>query len=97
MTYTVTAKDTTTTKDYAVSVVIAPPANDNFANAIDLTGVGSGQTGNATAGTQTGTDNLQATLETGEPDTVTYPDLDQHVHQHGLVQMDLPGKRRSHR
>jgi autotransporter-associated beta strand protein len=53
---------------------LAAPANDAFANAIDLTGAGSGQTGDAIAGTQTGTDNLDATLEVGEPATVTYPD-----------------------
>ncbi len=45
--------------------VLFYPANDNFANAIDLLG---------TTGTQTGTDNIHATLEVGEPATVTYPD-----------------------
>jgi hypothetical protein len=43
------------------------PANDDFANAIELTGTGSGQTGDATAGTQTGTDTIGATFQTGEP------------------------------
>ena len=37
---------------------LAAPANDNFANAINLTG---------TTGTQTGTDTIGATLEVGEP------------------------------
>ncbi len=37
----------------------AAPANDNFANAINLPGP---------TGTQTGTDNIDATLEVGEPD-----------------------------
>jgi autotransporter-associated beta strand protein len=48
----------------------APPpplANDDFANAIELTGGGSGQTGTVASGTQTGTDNIDATLEVGEP------------------------------
>ncbi len=56
---------------------LAPPpplANDDFANAIDLTGGGSGQTGAVASGTQTGTNNIDATLELGEPATVTYPD-----------------------
>ncbi len=65
------------------------PANDNFANAIDLPGP---------TGTQTGTDNLRRHLGVWR---TRHCDLswrrDQHVHQHGLVQMDLPGKRRSHR
>lgn len=46
---------------------IPGPANDFFVNAIDLTGVGSGQTGSVTSGTQSGTDNVDATLEVGEP------------------------------
>ncbi len=46
---------------------LAAPANDSFANAIDLTGAGSGQTGNNITGTQTGSDNVDATLEAGEP------------------------------
>ncbi len=37
---------------------LAAPANDDFANAIDLPG---------NSGTQTGTDNIDATLEGGEP------------------------------
>jgi len=46
---------------------LAAPANDDFANAIDLTGAGSGQTGNNITGTKTGSDNVDATLEAGEP------------------------------
>ncbi len=49
----------------AGTALAAPPANDDFANAIDLPGA---------TGTQTGTDNVDATLEVGEPGTVTYPD-----------------------
>ena len=64
---------------------LAAPANDDFANAIDLTGVGAGQTGNVTSGTQTGTDNVDATLEAGEPSI-------SRGYQHGLVQMDQPGE-----
>ncbi|MCF7731601.1 MAG: autotransporter-associated beta strand repeat-containing protein [Akkermansiaceae bacterium] len=45
---------------------LAAPANDDFANAIDLTGTGSGQTGDVLFGDQTGTDNVDATQETGE-------------------------------
>lgn len=47
---------------------LAAPANDDFANAIDLTGAGSGQTGSVTTGTQTGTDTAAATLQAGESD-----------------------------
>ena len=47
--------------------LVGPPANDNFANAIDLTGVGSGQTGNLTSGTQTGTSSISASSEADEP------------------------------
>jgi hypothetical protein len=46
-------------------VLYSHPANDNFANAIDLPGP---------TGTQTGTDNINAYLEAGELGTVTYPD-----------------------
>ncbi len=46
---------------------LAAPANDNFANAIALTGVAAGQTGNNITGTQTGTGNIAATLEVDEP------------------------------
>ncbi|MCX6874514.1 MAG: carboxypeptidase regulatory-like domain-containing protein [Verrucomicrobia bacterium] len=52
----------------ATFTVEPAPANDNFAGAIDLTGAEPGQTGDATAGTQTGTNNIAATVETGEPD-----------------------------
>ncbi|MCF7734360.1 MAG: hypothetical protein K9N23_21945 [Akkermansiaceae bacterium] len=41
---------------------LAAPANDDFANAIELVG---------DTGTQTGTDNADATIETGEPDPGT--------------------------
>ena len=51
----------------AAGTALAAPANDDFANAIDLTGVGTDQTGNATAGTQTGTNNIDATFQAGEP------------------------------
>jgi autotransporter-associated beta strand protein len=50
-----------------VNLAVGPPANDNFANAIDLTGVGASQTGSVASGTQTGTDSISATLEPGEP------------------------------
>jgi adhesin/invasin len=43
-----------------------PPVNDNFADAIDLTGSGTGQTGIATLGTQSGTGTVGATSESGE-------------------------------
>ena len=46
---------------------LAAPANDGFANAIALTGVAAGQTGDNISGTQTGTNNIAATLESGEP------------------------------
>ena len=46
---------------------MAAPANDNFANAIDLTGVAADQTGDIYVGTQTGTANAGATLEVDEP------------------------------
>ena len=56
---------------------LAAPANDDFANAIDLTGVGVGQTGTTTAGTQTGTNTgtvpTAATLQASEPEIVTTP------------------------
>jgi hypothetical protein len=59
LTYTVTAEDGTTKKDYAVTVALATrPPNDDFVNAIALPG---------TSGIQTGTGNVYATLETGEP------------------------------
>jgi autotransporter-associated beta strand protein len=58
----------------AGSTALAAPANDNFADAIDLTGVAAGQTGNVTAGTQTGTNTTDATLETLEPKRATYDD-----------------------
>jgi autotransporter-associated beta strand protein len=45
----------------------AAPANDDFVNAIDLTGTAVGQTGNLVEGDQDGTDNGSATLEVGEP------------------------------
>jgi autotransporter-associated beta strand protein len=50
-----------------VNLAVGPPANDNFASAIDLTGVGVGQTGDVTTGTQSGTDSISASLEAGEP------------------------------
>ncbi|MCF7732773.1 MAG: hypothetical protein K9N23_13875, partial [Akkermansiaceae bacterium] len=57
VTYTVT--DGATVNVYTVTVTIAlPPVNDNFADAIDLPG---------NSGTQTGTGNVRATTETGEP------------------------------
>jgi len=43
------------------------PVNDDFANATDLTGTGSGQTGDATSGTLTGGTTIDATFQTGEP------------------------------
>ena len=49
---------------------LAAPANDDFAAAIDLTGAAVGQTGTVNSGTQTGTDNVDATSETGEPPSV---------------------------
>jgi len=51
----------------AGAALAAPPANDDFANAIDLTGTGSGQTGDAVNGTKAGTNNVEATLQTGVP------------------------------
>lgn len=45
----------------AATVGLAAPVNDDFANAIDLAGG---------SGTQTGTGNVDATLESGEPDCV---------------------------
>ena len=51
----------------AGTAMAAAPANDNFADAIALTGVASGQTGAVVAGTQSGTTNVEATLESGEP------------------------------
>ena len=57
--YTVTADDGTTQQVYQVTlVVLSPPPNDNFADAIALPG---------TSGIQTGTGNRYATRETGEP------------------------------
>lgn len=56
-----------------VTLAPGPPANDNFANAIDLTGIGSGQTGSVTSGTQTGTTNISSTTEVGEPINWTSP------------------------
>ena len=50
-----------------VNLAVGPPANDNFANAIDLTGLGAGQTGDVTTGTQTGTYSTSASSEAGEP------------------------------
>ena len=44
-----------------------PPANDSFATALNLTGAGSGQTGDNIIGTQTGTTTAEATVEDGEP------------------------------
>jgi fibronectin-binding autotransporter adhesin len=55
----------------AGTALAAPPANDDFANAIVLTGVGTGQTGDAIIGTQTGTNNAEATLEVSEPNPGT--------------------------
>ena len=46
-----------------------PPANDGFATALNLTGAGSGQTGDTIVGTQTGTSTAEATVEDGEPNT----------------------------
>ena len=46
---------------------LAAPANDNFAAAIDLTGAGVGQTGDAITGNQTGTNTTAATLQASEP------------------------------
>lgn len=51
----------------AGSIALAAPANDNFTDAINLTGVASGQTGDALVGSQTGTNSTDATLESGEP------------------------------
>jgi hypothetical protein len=51
----------------AAGTALAAPANDDFATAIDLTGVGSGQTGSNISGTQTGTNNVDATLQVDEP------------------------------
>jgi len=50
----------------AAGTALAAPANNDFANAIALTGAGSGQTGSVTTGTQTGTDTAAATLQAGE-------------------------------
>ncbi|MEO0017461.1 MAG: hypothetical protein RLZZ522_744 [Verrucomicrobiota bacterium] len=55
----------------AAGTALAAPANDAIADAIALTGTEVGQTGNATVGTQTGTNNVDATLEVGEPDPGT--------------------------
>jgi hypothetical protein len=65
-TYTITSADlTSVTKTYTVTAIVgAPPANDNFVDAIGLPGK---------SGIQTGTGNVYATLETGELGTVTYP------------------------
>ena len=46
---------------------LAAPANDDFAAAIDLTGAGVGQTGDAITGNQTGTNTTAATLQASEP------------------------------
>ncbi len=46
---------------------LAAPANDDFAAAIDLTGALVDQTGSVVTGTQTGTVNVDATLQAGEP------------------------------
>ena len=51
----------------STGTAFAAPANDNFANAIDLTGAGAGQTGSVTFGDQTGTNSIDATVEAGEP------------------------------
>jgi fibronectin-binding autotransporter adhesin len=51
----------------AAGTALAAPANDDFANAIDLTGSGTNQTGSVTSGDQTSTDTVAATLEAGEP------------------------------
>lgn len=51
----------------AAGTSLAAPANDDFANAIDLTGAGAGQTGSVTTGDQTGTNSVAATVEVGEP------------------------------
>ena len=60
--------------------VAPPPANDNFVDAIDLTGVEAGQTGAVTAGTQAGTYNFAATKEVDEPAFLyTGPDYEQSV------------------
>jgi hypothetical protein len=59
-TYTITSADLTPKKTYTVTVTVGvSPVNDNFANAIALPGDN---------GTRTGTGNVFATLETGEPD-----------------------------
>jgi autotransporter-associated beta strand protein len=47
--------------------LVGPPANDNFANAIDLTGAGADQTGDVTTGTQSGTYSASSSMEVGEP------------------------------
>ena len=51
----------------AAGTALAAPVNDDFASAILLTGAGPGQTGDGLSGTQTGTNNVDATLQTGEP------------------------------
>jgi hypothetical protein len=63
-----TATDPDTVNTYTVTVTVTVPAtNDDFADAIDLTGGGSGQTGTVASGTQTGTNNIGTTLEVDEP------------------------------
>ncbi|MEI6607622.1 MAG: DUF642 domain-containing protein, partial [Verrucomicrobiota bacterium] len=59
-TYTITAEDGITTKTYSVAVTVAPvhPVNDNFADAIALTG---------NNGNLAGHNNFDATFEGGEP------------------------------
>ena len=50
---------------FAFAIVVgSPPDNDNFAAAIELTP--------ASGGTQTGTDNIDASAETGEPNSANY-------------------------
>ncbi len=51
----------------AGTALAAPPANDDFVNAINLTGIGPNQTGDMLIGTQTGTNTTDSTLEVGEP------------------------------
>ena len=60
----------------ATGTALAAPANDDFANAIDLTGGGAGQTGSVTSGDQTGTNSIDATAEAGEP---AFPGLNKTV------------------
>jgi hypothetical protein len=59
--------DGDTAANLLLSWNFVPVNNDNFARAIDLTGVAADQTGDIYDGTQTGTDNAGATLEVGEP------------------------------